>query len=197
REDGSVSDERWVALCEAWGEDPNEDAIRVPIDPIMPQGAGPNPWEGLVPLIAVHAILREGEGEDEGDDKEGSVDDLLGALHPDPHSLDRGKLYSDRGIPATLRTYAERLARLVRGAKLRDGELVRGHLPAGIPDLDHWVASNLVAPRVEEGHSDRQIHAWMEKKHPSLAMLYPAKEIARLRGLRLPPPDRTTPQDPT
>jgi len=183
REDGSVSDERWVALCEAWGEDPSEDAIRVPIDPVVPQGAGPNPWEGLVPLIAVHAVLSE--------EADGSVDDLLNALHPDPRSVDKGKLYSDRAIPATLRTYAERLARLVRGAKLRDGELVRGHLPAGIPDLDHWVALNLVAPRVEMGHTDRQIHTWMANKHPSLAELYPAKEIARLRRLRLPPPDRT------
>jgi hypothetical protein len=184
------SEEEWRRLCERHGEDPGEEVIRVPIDPIKPQGATRTPWEGLVPLIAVHVIMREPDDESVDGSVDGSVDDLLEALHPDPPSVDRAKLYGKRGTVDALRTSAENLAKTVRGVRVRPG-----HHPGKISDLDHWVALFLVTPLAEDGHSDEQIHAWIQKKHPSLGQLYTVEDVARLRALRLPPPDRVPPQD--
>ncbi len=176
------SEEGWRTLCGRLGEDPSEEAVRVPIDPVTPGGAGPTPWEGLVPLIAVHAIMHE------------TVDDLLEALHPDPSSVEETgvleAIYKDKGYVDTLKTYAARLARTVRGGKVKEGQL-----PPEFSYVDHWVALFLITPRAERGHSDEQIHAWMQRKHPSLAEPYTVEDIARLRNLRLPPPDRTPPEE--
>jgi hypothetical protein len=43
------SEEGWQKRCEKVGEDPREDVIRVPIDPIKPQGASRTPWRGSYP----------------------------------------------------------------------------------------------------------------------------------------------------
>lgn len=174
-------EKQWRKLCATHGEDPSNEVIRVPIDPIKPQGAGPVPWEGLVTLIAIHAIMRRST--------ENSVDDLVEVLHPDPSSVDRAKLYKKRGIVDTLSTYALRLARAVRGGNVRTG-----HLPGEVSYIDHWVAWFLITPLADDGYSDEQIHAWIKKHHPSLSNQYPVDEVARLRQLRLPPSDRVAPE---
>ena len=172
------SEEQWKELCERYGEDPSVEGLRIPIDPIKPQGASPTPWEGLVPLIAVHAIMYE------------TVDVLIDTLHPDPSSVDRVELYKKRGYVDTLRIYAKRLAKAVRGGKVRTG-----HHPGDVSDLDYWVAWFLIEPLAEEGYSDEQIYAQLKKEHSSLVELYTVDDVARLRKLRLPPPDRRPPED--
>jgi hypothetical protein len=183
------SEEGWQKLCESLGEDPSEDAIREPIDPIKPQGASRTPWRGLVPLIALHAIICGSDYESEEGSVEGSVDDLLDALHPDASSVDRAKLYGKRGLVEELRTLAEKLSKAVRGGKVR-----RGHHPGEVSDIDHWIAWSLIAPLAEDGYSDEQIHSCIQKEHPSLGKLYTVDGVARLRQLRLPPPDRRPPE---
>ncbi len=155
----------------------------------MPQGARPTPWEGLVPLIAVHALLHEPDYGEDDRSIEGAVDVLLDRLHPDPPSVDKAELYKKRGVVDFLKTSADNLAKTLRGGRVRSG-----HHPGAVSDLDHWVAWYLVSPRAEKGHSDEQILAWMERKHPSLAELYAVRDVARLRELSLPPPDRKPPE---
>lgn len=173
-------EEQWRNLCATYGEDPTNEVIRVPIDPIKPQGAGPVPWEGLVALIAVHTIMHKFT--------QNAVDDLVETLHPAPSSVDKANLYKDRGIVDTLRSYVLRLAKAVRG------NVRTGQLPGEVPYIDHWVAWFLITPLAEDGYSDEQIHAWIKKHHPSLSNQYPVDEVARLRELRLPPPDRVPPE---
>ncbi len=181
RDDGSVSDERWIELCEIHGEDPNEDEIRVRMQPFVPQGAAPLPWEGLIPLIAVHALLHEPKGRPGDRPIVGAVGNLLELLHPEPGSVDREDLYKYRGIVDELRTSAEKLVRLLRGVEVRSG---RG--PGTVSELDHWVAVSLIPPLVEEGCTDEQIHARITRKDTSLRRRYTVEDITRLRKLRLP-----------
>ncbi len=172
------SDEQWRELCERHGVDPTTKELRLPIDPIKPGGSTPEPWEGLVALIAVHALLH------------GSVEDLIDALHPYPFSADRDELHKRRGHVDWLKTYAGRLAKAVRGGDVRTGTN-----PSGISDVDHFVAWYLIAPYAERGLPDKQIHARIRKEHPSLCEPYTVKDVTRLRELRLPPPDRRLPED--
>lgn len=152
------SEEQWKKLCERYGEDPSVEELGVPIGPVQPQGASATPWEGLVPLIAVHAIMYE------------TVDALIDVLHPDPSSVDREELYKKKGYVDTLRTYAERLAKAVRG-----GEVRRGHHPGEVSDLDHWVALFLIEPLAEKGYTDEQIYAQIKKEHSSLGAPIPTR----------------------
>lgn len=172
------SQKQWEELCERHGEDPSTEAIRVPIYPINPLGASPTPWEGLVTLIAVHAIMYE------------TVDNLIEALHPDPSSVDVAELYRKRGVVDTLRTSAENLAKTVRGGKVREG-----HHPGEISYVDQWVAWFLITPLAKNGYSDKQIHALICKKSDSLGEEYTVDDVARLRKLHLPPPDRAHPEN--
>jgi hypothetical protein len=172
------SEEQWRELCEKHGEDPSVLEIRIPIDPIKPGGASSTPWEGLVPLLAMHAIMY------------GTVDDLIEVLHPNPSSVDKANLYKERGIVNFLQTYAVRLARTVRGAKVHEGQL-----PPGVSSVDHWVAWFLIAPLAEAGYSDEQIHAHIENKYGPWERRYTVADVTRLRRLRLPPPDRVPPED--
>ena len=172
------SEDQWKELCERYGEDPSAEGLGIPIDPIKPQGASPTPWEGLVPLIAVHAIMYK------------TVDALIDALHPDPSSVDRVELYKEKGYVNTLRTYAERLAKTVRGVEVR-----KGHKLGKVSDLEHWVTLFLIEPLAEEGYTDEQIYARIKQEHSSLGELYTVDDVARLRKLRLPPPDRTSPEN--
>jgi hypothetical protein len=71
----------------------------------------------------------------------------------------------------------------------------RGQHPGEVSDLDHWVALFLIEPLVEEGYTDEQIYARIKREHPSLGALYSVDEVARLRELRLPPPDRPPPEN--
>jgi hypothetical protein len=121
---------------------------------------------------------------------EGAVDDLLDALHPDVSSVDRDKLYGERGYVSELRKSAENLAKTVRGAKVR-----RRHHPGEISDIDYWVAWFLITPLAEDDYSDEQIHARIMKEHPLLGKSYTVDDVARLRKLDLPPPDRVPPED--
>jgi hypothetical protein len=184
------SEKGWQKLCESLGEDPREDVIRVAIDPIKPQGASRTPWIGLVPLIALHTLIRGSFYESEEGSVDGSIDDLLDALHPDATSVDRDKLYGERGLVNELRTSAENLSKILRGGRVR-----RGHHPGEISDLDHYVALAYITPLAEDGYSDEQIHASLGKEHRVLGKEYTIEDIARLRKLRLPPPDRVPPED--
>lgn len=176
-EKSEFSAEQWKALCERYGEDPNEDIIRRPINPIGPGGASPTPWEGLISLIAVHAIMYE------------SVDRLIDLLHPDPSSMDKENLYKKRGAVDEFLTSAKNLAKEVRGGLVR-----RGKPSPGVPDFDHWVAWFLIAPLSEKGYSDEQIYADIRSKFRSLGKLYPVAEVTRLRELHLPPPEISPPE---
>jgi hypothetical protein len=183
-------EERWRALHERFGDESSEEIIAIPIDPVLQEGAGHAPWKGLVVLIAVHALLHQpGEGEDETS-IEGAVDDLIHRLHPDPDSIDKPELYKPRGYVDELRTSAESLAKVLRGVEVRSGR--RG---GAVPDLDHMVAVTLIAPLVEEGLTDEQILARIQKQYRPLAQEYDVAGITRLRKLNLPEPVRKPPHN--
>ena len=112
------SEEGWKELCEELGEDPNEEVVRLPVELLNFQGATATPWKGLIPLIALHAIMYE------------TVDSLIEVLHPDPSSVNRAELYDEKkGYVSWLKTYSDRLAKTVRGGKVRTG-----HHPAESPE---------------------------------------------------------------
>ena len=79
------TEERWQKLCEDFDVDTAQEEFRIPISPYIHHGAGPAPWEGLVYLIAIHALMNE------------SIDSLIDALHPRPREVDREKLYARKG----------------------------------------------------------------------------------------------------
>jgi hypothetical protein len=103
--------------------------------------------------------------------------------------VDRDKLYGEQAYVNELRKSAENLAKTVRGAKVR-----RGHHPGEIFDIDYWVAWFLITPLAEDDYSDEQIHARIMKEHPLLGKSYTVDDVARLRKLDLPPPDRVPPE---
>jgi hypothetical protein len=174
------SEQGWKELCEELGEDPNEEVVRLPVEPIKARGDTATPWKGLIPLIALHAIMYE------------TVDSLIEVLHPDPSSVNRAELYDEKkkGYVYMLKTYADRLAKTVRGGRVRSG-----HHAGEVTDDDHLAVWLFIEPLAEKDYPDEQIRAQIEKEYPSLGKMYTVDDITRLRQLRLPPPDRTPPEN--
>jgi len=105
------------------------------------------PWEGLVLLIAVHALVN------------GSVDPLIEKLHPRPHEVNRTKLYAEKargvneGYVTTLRKAAKQIAQTVRGVKRP-----RGQQDAQASPEEMLVALEVIGfLAVECGYSDEEI----------------------------------------
>ena len=146
----------------------------------LPQGAGVIPWKGLSLWIAVHALMHE------------SIEPMLDALHPDPSSVDREKLYVKEtrtnkgvkkdGIIYNLKTYAAQLAKVVRGGKVRTG-----HLPGQVPAKE-LAAAWMIGPLEVQGFSDEEILDRIRDLHPSLYGDYTVEDIARIRKLDLQEP---------
>ncbi len=180
RED--YTEAQWKRLCEEHGEDPTTDSFVVDLTPsASPFGVGATPWEGLVRLIAVHALLN------------GSVDELLEQLHPGPKEVDRRDLHKKlndkkHGYLTNLRTSAEQLAKLVRG-----GEVRRGVPPPELSRAEASVAWNLISPLAARGLSNERIveelgrDESLEVANAALGYELTASEVGRLRGLGAPP----------
>lgn len=173
---------QWRRLCEKQGEDPTTDSFVVDFAPsASPFGVGTAPWEGLVRLVAVHALV------------DGSVDSLLELLHPDPGGVDREefekKLNDEkRGYLTDLKNSAERLAKLVRG-----GEVRRGVPPPGLSRAETWVAWDLISPLAARDLSNERVVEELDKDgslevaNAALGYELTAAEVGRLRGLGGPP----------
>ena len=140
-----------------------------------------------MPLLAVYALRNP------------SVEPLLEALHPDPSSVDVEDLYKKRGVEGAkydgtvteLRNAAERLAKVVRGWKVR-----RGAPSPGVSYYDLWVKWNVIDPLRREGYSDEQIFEEMKAQGypthhvPTMeGTPFTVEEIRRLGGLNFSPPD--------
>jgi hypothetical protein len=182
-----LPEEVWRSLCEAEGLDPaTAEAVEGPTSP-LPLGASPLPWPGWLPLLAVYALRNP------------SVKPLVEALHPDPSSVDLDDLYKIKGrngakangTVTELRNAAERLAKVVRGWKVR-----RGAPPPGVSDYDLWVKWRVIDPLRREGYTDEEIFEEMKAQGypthhvPTMeGTPFTVEEIRRLGGLNLSPPD--------
>ncbi|CAA9533338.1 MAG: hypothetical protein AVDCRST_MAG05-4623 [uncultured Rubrobacteraceae bacterium] len=182
-----LSEEVWLSLCEAEGLDPETaEAVEGPTTR-LPLGASPTPWPGWVRLLAVYALRNP------------SVKPLVEALHPDPSSVDVENLYKKRGVEGAkydgtvteLRNAAERLAKVVRGWKVR-----RGAPPPGVSRHDLWVKWQVIDPLRRKGCSYEEIFEEMKAQgypiHHILTMEgtpFTVEKIRRLGGLNLSPPD--------
>jgi hypothetical protein len=108
------------------------------------------PWEGLVLLIAVHALVN------------GSVDALIEKLHPRPDEVDRAKLYDKKvpkvkgsrdGYVTELQRAARQIAQTVRGVKMS-----KGRQDAQASPEEMLVALDVIGfLAVELGYSDEEI----------------------------------------
>lgn len=176
------SEDEWEYWCEKYGVNPTDEAALVPISNVLPLSAGVTPWKGLSLLIAVDALVSESIGE--------SIEPLLEALHPDPSSVDREKLYLKEtvtntrvkkdGIIYNLKAYAAQLAKVVRGGKVRTG-----HLPGEVPHDELWLAWESIDSLVERGFSDEDILHQIQNLFPSMCGDYTVEDIARIRKLGL------------
>lgn len=179
---GDYTETQWKRLCEEYGEDPATRSFVVDLAPsASPFGVGAAPWEGLVHLVAVHALVN------------GSVDSLLDQLHPAPEDVDRKELhkkFNDKkhGYLTTLKTSAEQLAKLVRG-----GEVRRGVPPPVLSRAEAWVAWDLVSPLAAGGLSNERIVEELDRDgslgvaNAALGWELTAAEVGRLRSLGAPP----------
>lgn len=124
-------------MCEAQGEDPQWEAIEVPVPPAAMRSTR-QPWRGWTSLIAVYAL------------KNRSIQPLVDALHPNPSSVNVDEHYNIRGkngatkngVVTDLRVAAKKLARLVRGGGTGSGKplpaISRGHLEVKRLFIDPW-----------------------------------------------------------
>jgi hypothetical protein len=179
------TEEEWERVCQRHGVNPAQEEFRIPISPYRHLGAEATPWEGLVYLIAVDALMNE------------SIALLIEALHPEPSSVDQVKLYDKRGkdgakqdgIITTLRTSADQLAKVVRGRKVR-----QGHLPGEMSRFEMATAL-VIRELADEGRSDEEIHRqlkewhWLDKEDKFAGDRYTLEDVTRLRELRLQQPD--------
>ena len=182
RED--FTEEGWRAVCEAEGVDPKEEVFRVRLDPYLHRCSGATPWEGLVVLIAAHAL------------NFGSVDALIRALHHDPSSVDQARLYDKKkkdgaksdGPITALRTAAEQLAMVVRGVELRTGARHET-----ISRFEMEIAMK-VRELDDEGYSDEEIlkelreQRFLDEGGEYMGEKYDLGDVERLKKLRLRPP---------
>jgi hypothetical protein len=180
------SEEQWQRLCEQEGVDPaTTESLKIDLVPSAhPRGAKVTPSEGLVYLMAVHAIMND------------SIESLVKALHPNPDEVDLGELYKKRdkdratqnGIVTNLKTSAEQLAKVVRGGKLR-----KGMPPPEVSRWELWMAWDLIHPLAEKALANEQIleelgkDSSLEVANNVLGRELTANEIGRLRKLGPPP----------
>ena len=158
--------------------------FRVRLDPYLHRGSGATPWEGLVVLIAVHAL------------NFGSVDALIRALHPDPSSVDQARLYDKKkkdgaksdGTMTALRTAAEQLAMVVRGVELR-----RGARHQTMSRFETQIAMK-VRELADEGYSGEEIleklkeQRFLDEAGEYMGEKYGLGDVRRLKNLGLRPP---------
>lgn len=136
--------ERWLALCEERGLDPEAEHHDVWVAPNASRGGSASPPEPLLSLCALYVI------------RGGDPEDLIGLLHPDPPNAPRERLFGDggdrhKGIVKRLREEALRIAMGVRGGTLRTGR--KG---SPISEDDHAVAA-YVTRRRRRGVPDARI----------------------------------------
>lgn len=149
------SEDQWRRLCEEHGVDPAEESFAFDLAPSgSPLGVGPAPWEGLIYLIALHALMNE------------SIEPLLGRLHPKPDDVDLVDLHKKKGkdgaklngVVTNLRAYAAQLAKVMRGSKGGGGA------PApGLSRGEMWVAWDLIHPLAQEGLSYEGIQGKLDE----------------------------------
>jgi hypothetical protein len=143
-----LSEERWKALSEQHGLDPDEEHF---FDPnaltILPGGVALSPSETEAILIAVYALAG------------GDMGALLGALHPDPSSVgaetrEEIRQCVEGSRPNNkkdgLKVLARQLAIWVRGSKVGRGR------PAELSKADHAFALRITHYR-EQGLTDEEI----------------------------------------
>lgn len=171
---GDYTETQWERLCEEYGEDPTTESFVVDLAPATsPFGMLTVPSEGLVRLVAVHALVNV------------SVDDLLVQLHPDPEDVDRKQLKKKL---EELRTSVKRIAQLVRG-----GKVDRGTPPPDLSRAEAWVAWDLISPLAARGLSNERIveelrkDGSLEVAGSVLGKELTAAQVGRLRGLGDPP----------
>lgn len=181
------SDQQWKELCEKWGVDPSVEEFYLPLAPhVSPLGAGDTPWRGLTIFIGLHALLHP------------SVDRLIDALHPDPSSVDRKKLYDQKGKDAatqdgyvtTLKSTAAKIAKIMRGGKADK----RGASYGKVPHHELELAWRWILPLAREGYSDEEIYRKLKEEGPLgpesryWRRYFGVDDIRRLRNLLPPPP---------
>jgi len=184
----SFSEQQWEELCEEWNVDPSAEEFYLPLKPsVYPHGARDTPWRGLAILIGVHALIHP------------TVDRLIEALHPNPSSVDWKELYDQKGkdsakgdgIVTTLKGAAGRLARVVRGGKVR-----RGVRDGVVPHYEHQLAWRWIIPLAREGYSDKEIYRKLKEDGPLdpdgryWLRHYSIEDVKRLRNLLPPPPNQ-------
>ncbi len=167
---GDYTEAQWERLCEEYGENPSTGSFVVDLAPATsPFGMLTLPSEGLVRLVAVHALVH------------GHVDALLEQLHPAPEDVNRKQLEEKLG---ELRTSVKRIAQLVRG-----GKVGRGTPPPDLSRAEAWVAWNLVSPLAARDLSNASIleelgkDGSLEVANAALGYELTAAEVGRLRGL--------------
>jgi len=165
------SEEEWSRFREQRGAPPNADRVRFAAkEDRKLEGASRVPPAPLDTLIGVYAL---------GD---GSLEDLLAVLHPDPASVDRDRLEK---IVRRLQRENGRLATLVRGGNPKTG---RG--PAELSATEHRLAVYIQRRRVEGATDDRILREIRrETPYPPDVASLPSKiteqEVQRLGGLNL------------
>lgn len=189
------TEEGWKAICQDFGEDPAQEAFRVPISPYIHHGAGPEPWEGLALLIAMHALMHE------------RVDRLVSALHPDPASVNLAELHKRKGrddatqdgMVAELKRAARKLAVIVRGGQVKTGQ------KSGVVAPEEIQIALMVVRLTKEGLSaeeiyhrlkecrllDEQGRYWVRPEHEEFVRKekYTSDDLKRHQKLDLSPPD--------
>lgn len=146
---------QWKRLCEEHGVDPTEESFAFDLAPTgSPLGMEAAPWEGLVYLIAMHALMND------------RLEPLFEALHPRPDEVDLADLHEKKGkdgathngVVTNLRAYAAQLAKVVRGGKGGSGRPV-----PGLSRAEMWVAWDLIHPLAQEGLSYKGIQRKLDE----------------------------------
>lgn len=181
------SEEEWRRLCDEQGEDSTEEIIRTPISPWVHHGAGPAPWEGLVLLIAMHALMR------------GEVDRLVDALHPRPDEADRGNLWKRlHDEKHGLIGKAVSLAKEVRGIEVKPGRQqgviapFEMNIALTVRNLKEEGLSTeeIFRELKEQGWLDEEDKYWVESENePARKEKYTLDDLKRHIKLGLLPPD--------
>jgi hypothetical protein len=164
------TEEEWRELCELHGTDPGRDQVTLSVGEVGPEGGvGRAPSERLTALIAVYALAGR------------SLTPLIEALHYEPDSAARDELATNVD---KLHKEAKHLAARVRGGVVESGKGV-----TEFPLREHFAAW-LIRDLYEEGiTSDEEVREQLKKRFAGYLDWLTPKEISRLRGLRLGPPE--------
>ncbi len=171
RED--FTEEGWVEVCDAHGQNPFIDAFVTDSVGVQPQGAKNTPNGMLVKLIGAYVLAGL------------PLDPLLEKLHPEPDKVDReqlkafiyGRTTETGRHTEGMMDKVRQIARVVRGGTVRKGppteELSREEL---------WTAWEITSWR-SQGYSYSQIHEYLQHKGITLS------EVTRLGNMRPQKPD--------